>query len=496
MGADAFEKTDWAQLSGFVAGAMGLHFPEERWPDLQRGLTAAAGDFGFADVTACARWLLSGPLTRRQSEVLASHLTIGETYFFREPRAFEVLAQEVLPAFIHARRGREQRLRLWSAACCSGEEAYSLAMLLHQVLPDIQNWQIKILATDINPRFLRRATAGSYTDWSFRNAPPGLKERYFIRQESNRYEVIPEIKAMVTFAHLNLAEDGYPSLATETNAMDLIFCRNVLMYFKVAQIERVVAGLHHSLVDDGWLVVSPSETSQALFSRFTTRNFPGAIFYQKGAPSPKTSSSFPRSGSAATSPVATTARKSAAKSKPPAAGTRTSPDSQSIGKILAEADALYEEGQYGEAAEVLLKVIEQPSPDSRLFSRLARALANQGKLDEALLWCDRWISADKIDPAGHYLRAVILLERGDNAGARVALQRAIFLSPTFVVAHFALGNLALVAGNSREATRHFNNVRQLLSRLRPEEALPESDGLTAGRLTETVAAFFAMEVAS
>jgi len=125
---------------------MGLHFPRARWPDLQRGLAGAAREFGFDDVTACTDWLLSAPLTKAQLEVLASHLTIGETYFFRDRQTLAALAEQILPDLIRARRGREQRLRIWSAACCSGEEPYTLAILLHQLHthPIILNLPTKI----------------------------------------------------------------------------------------------------------------------------------------------------------------------------------------------------------------------------------------------------------------------------------------------------------------------------------------------------------------
>jgi chemotaxis protein methyltransferase CheR len=486
---------DWRQLSGFIAGAMGLHFPEERWADLQRGVTGAAAEFGFKDTTACAKWLLSAPLTKDQLQVLASHLTIGETYFFRDKKTFDILASSVLPGLIQSRRGREQRLRIWSAACCTGEEAYSLAISLRQVLPDWKDWQLTILATDINPRFLRKAMEGSYGEWSFRNTPADFREHYFNRTGDGRYDVIPEIKSMVTFSHLNLAEDSYPSLATDTNAMDLVFCRNVLMYFSPVQIERVIANLHHSLIDGGWLAVSASETSQALFARFATRNFPGAILYQKSAakfpgsrpptsqvsdalPIPRERSRVPEVRETKSGPVVSNPQKTSQEQNP-----------------MAEAEAFFAQGRYEEAADALTALTESPARNPRLFSLLARTLANQGRLGDALGWCDQWIAADKVDPAAYYLRAIILLEQGEPFQARNSLQRATYLSPTHVLAHFALGNLARGSAEPEEALRHFTNARQLLSKLQPDDPLPESDGLTASRLTETINALTILQTA-
>jgi chemotaxis protein methyltransferase CheR len=240
MAVSVMPDTHCSRLSRFIAEAMGLHFPRERWPDLQRGLAGAAVDFGFDDLTACADWLLSAPLSKEQLQVLASHLTIGETYFFRDKQTLAALTENILPGLIRTRRGSEQRLRLWSAACCSGEEPYTLAILLHQLLPDIADWHVTIRATDINPGFLRKAQTGVYGEWSFRNAPAALKARYFTRAADGRYAVNSEIRDLVSFAHLNLVDDVYPSPVTDTNAMDLICCRNVLMYFTAAQIERVI----------------------------------------------------------------------------------------------------------------------------------------------------------------------------------------------------------------------------------------------------------------
>ena len=131
--------------------------------------------------------------------------------------------------------------------------------------------------------------------------------------------------------------------------------------------------------------------------------------------------------------------------------------------------------------------------DPTACSLLARALANRGKLAEALVWCDRWIAADKLDAAGHYLRAVVLLEQGDPEQARRALQRAIYLQPDFVLAHFALGNLARSGGRNGEAGKYFANALDLLARLQPDTLPPESDGLTAARLTETITVLTALE---
>lgn len=198
-------ETQWAELRARLTATTGLHFTDHRQDDMLRCLASAAEEFGFEDIAACVDWLLSAPLTQAQLQVLASHFTIGETYFFRDMEMFRVLERNLLPEMISQRRGREQRLRLWSAACASGEEAYSLAIMLRQILPDFADWHVTILATDINPRVLRKAEAASYGKWSFRGVPADIKENYFNRSETGQYVVKPQIKEMVTFSYLNLS---------------------------------------------------------------------------------------------------------------------------------------------------------------------------------------------------------------------------------------------------------------------------------------------------
>ncbi len=161
---------------------------------------------------------------------------------------------------------------------------------------------------------------------------------------------------------------------------------------------------------------------------------------------------------------------------------------QAPDRALASAQALYQQGRFAEVVDSLLAAPLALGGGAAAFSLLARALGNLGQLAQALTWCERWIAADKLDPAGHYLRAVVLLERGDHAPARTSLRRATFLDPGFVLAHFSLGNLARSRGDNGEAGKHFANAKRLLQRYQLDDLLPESDGLTAGRLAETLGA--------
>jgi len=439
MERSALSEESWARLADLIANHAGLHFPPSRHDDLLRGLEAAARETEYQEPARYAEWLLSAP-TPPNLQTLICHLTVGETYFFRESGTLAALSQRVLPELIAQRRETGRHLRLWSAACSSGEEAYTLAILLDQLLPDIHEWRITLLATDINPRALAKATEGVYGEWSFRAFPADLRTRYFTTAESERLAIRPEIAKRVTFAQLNLAAPD----TLDTRAMDVILCRNVLLYFTPEQARRLARRLHESLVDGGWLAVSPSECSQALFSRFAVMNFPDAILYQKRAQSS----------------IATPLREP--RPSPPSHGL-TIPQAPQPAESLPPQNA-----------------------DDTSFASLARTSANAGRLSEALTWSERWIRADKVDPSAHYLHATVLQELGDRDSARRALQRCLFLNPDFALAHFALGTLERSDARHAEATRHFENAQRLLSARPADELLPESEGLTVQHLTSII----------
>jgi chemotaxis protein methyltransferase CheR len=137
-----------------IASRMGLHFPVERWPMLSRNLVSAAGEFGYNNINEFIQWLLSNSLNREQMKILAAHLTITETYFWREPQVFIALTDFILPELIKLKKKREKKIRIWSAGCSTGEEPYSIAIALHKTIPKIKDWNITILATDINTKAL------------------------------------------------------------------------------------------------------------------------------------------------------------------------------------------------------------------------------------------------------------------------------------------------------------------------------------------------------
>jgi len=484
------------QLGDVVARHLGLHFPKERWLDLERAVWGGAQECGFQhDLDCYVQSLLSPAFTQRHLEALASRLTVGETYFFREKRSLEVFEKNIMPELIRARAGSGKTIRIWSAGCASGEEPYSLAILLSKLMASLHQWNSEILATDLNSKSLLKACAGIYGEWSFRGIPPWVRSTYFEKVGEDRWAITPTIKKMVTFAQLNLVDDSYPPVSNSPNGLDVIFCRNVLMYLTPEGMRKVVRQLHRSLAADGWLIVSSTETSQELFSEFATVSFGDVTFYRKSATRLPTTLTLPGYAAArsnvhperifeALEPTRTLSQPTIHEdSCGEARQQNTAPPAVSYEQALA----LYEQGRYEEVERVICALLSDDGTQASAMLLLARAYANQGKLAAALVLCDKAIAADKMAARAYYLRATILQEQGSLPEALLAFNQTVYAEPEFTLGHFALGSLALKQRKLKESEKHFANVLLLLARYGPEDVVPESDGLSAGRLREMIA---------
>lgn len=438
-----------------IAERLGLDFPEQRDDDLERRLLRAYQAAGAADPGRYVDLLAKLPGDSPEWRQFVGHFTVGETYFFRDRGCLEALEQEVLSPLIECRRREgSRRLRIWSAGCSSGEEPYSVAMLLDRLVPDRSDWSITILATDLSSRTLSAARRGVYREWSLRDTPDQLRRRYFAPRGAGTFELDADIRRMVTFAPLNLVDGAYPSLATNTSAMDLILCRNVIMYFTREAQRETVARLQGALVDGGWLVMSAAEASSDLLRPLEPVSFPGTVLFRKIAAAPR-----------AAAPQRSKTR-SAVRRQP----TRRAPVSQP----RREPEQSREPERSREPADLL---------------ELARAEADRGSLDRARDLCRDAVARDRLDPEAHLLLAAIEQERGDVPSAVDAIRSAIYLVPNSPSAHFILGSLLLRQGQTVRGRRSMQTVVALLDSVPSDQLVDGADALPAGRLLETAAAY-------
>lgn len=223
--------------------------------------------------------LTNKPMSRGELTSLLNEITIGETYFFRNPPQLEGIRSVVLPRVMEAKsRMCMRHLRIWSAGCSTGEEPYTLAIiLLEESRSRLKGWTFEIVATDLNQRSIAVAEAGGYGEYSVRNTDAALRERYF-RFEGSKLQVNPEVKAKVRFSRLNLFDDA---ASNGMGQMDLILCCNVLIYFDVASKKKVIERFHSSLHSHGYLILGHAESLFGISDEFQLIHLPSSTAYVK-----------------------------------------------------------------------------------------------------------------------------------------------------------------------------------------------------------------------
>lgn len=255
----------------------GIHFPDGKKYVLESRLAARLGELEMDDFDQYTAFLTMGPYQTEEFQEMFDRITINETSFFRNEPQLDVFEKRILPELLEARRSTK-RLRIWSAACSSGEEPYTLAILLHRSLGvRLADWRIEILGTDISERVLEIAESGKYTDYALRTTPAPIRQRYF-RQEPGYWIVNDSIKSMVHFETHNL-KDRYG--AKRFGTWDVIFCRNVMIYFDDQMKSQLLRSFSDQLADDGTLFIGHSETIRADEGVFAPLSLPQGFCYRK-----------------------------------------------------------------------------------------------------------------------------------------------------------------------------------------------------------------------
>lgn len=428
-GSDGHAVQQMQALGQLFEAEMGWSVSAANHRFMAHALDAMARARRLGSAAECTEWLLDGAWTAEKAASCAQFLTIGETYFFRERRGFDLIVECAQRRLADPQRAARP-LRIWSAGCCTGEEPYSAAMALRSAFPQLRADAVTILATDISKQNLDAARAGVYRKWSFRRNADPLLQRFF-EPAGSELRVRDEVRHMVSFAELNLALPVYPSAANGTAGLDVILCRNVLLYFTPEQRRKVVQRFRACLADGGWLVVSPSEASADLFEGFVATCYPDAIHYQK-----RERSAAPPPAPAAL-PVATPAPqpatpkvRAAAKRRPPPQQPQPQPQ-------------------------------PQPEPHSAIDAIRQQVLG--------------------------------LLEAGEAEQARRCLQQILFLAPVDIAGHYLMGVALDRLHRPEQARRRFEVAGELLAAVPDDTVVAGTDGLPAGYLRGAIGALLARE---
>lgn len=472
---------------------LGLRYMQHQWSDLLRLLRPVADEMGFESVQACLLWIEYGAQDADAVNTLARHLTIGESYFFREIGVISVLRETLIPEILDRKvRGGERTLNIWSAGCSTGEEVYTLAMMVASMLEVDDPMRVRILGTDINSAALERARHGVYRDWSFRDMPSELVDTWFTEEMPGRYAVHPRLRDMVEFRQLNLVE-----LASYPTGFDLILCRNVLMYFTRDVVGRIVQSFRRSLRDDGWLVPSMTEVTlvnaPGLESRrfgevtlFTRQNRIATLLqFTRQEAAEQESSEDSHEHYHFRNPFAsllhlredvdTTLSENATPADDTVPDTADSHGEAGTREFSPSHSAAAEQGDHERRLN---------SGDSESLLREALALADSGLLEQARTLAARAVELEKMKPEAHFVLATILREMGETTAAAASFDRALYLDHEMIVAHVAAAAVQRMLGRADRALRHIATARGLLLRLGGHDAAVPLSDLTAGALLD------------
>lgn len=381
---------------------------------------------------------------------LADRVTVGESYFFREPGQLEVLRSTILPERRRA-RGPGASLRLWSAGCANGQEAYTLAIVLEE---EGLGAGARIVATDISRAALGMAAAGVYGSWSLRAVTDRQREAYF-HPAAMGYRVDERFNRSITFRPLNLLDptSGAP------RGIDVILCRNVLIYFAPEAVARVARHLADALAPGGWLVTGSSDPPLEGVAELEPTSTAAGLVYRR-------SSLTGRDGAAASGTLVATV----------AAGRRP----RSLPVVPAPV-----------VARPVRPAAPSPAKDDETGDeavRAIRSLGGAGDLIEALTAATEAVGRFPLHAELRFLQAVVLLEAGRPADAATSARAALYLDPELAMAHLALARAEVALGHQDAARRSLRNASARLRSLPRDTLVPMSDGEPAGRLASMAAA--------
>jgi chemotaxis protein methyltransferase CheR len=480
------------RFRGWIAKRLGLHFDDSKLKFLAEVLDRRVNSEGPMPSPYLDR--LEGHDIAAELRALALELTVPETYFFRHIDQFRAFADVALPE-AQATRAATRKLSLLSVGCASGEEPYSLAMLVRERAAE-RGWTVLIDALDINSAMLAKAARGIYGAWALRETPSESQQRWF-RNVGKEFELEESIRASVTFHEVNLAQENAELWAI--NRFDVIFCRNVLMYFTPESAQALVARLTSSLRPGGHLFLGSAETLRGLSHDYHLCHTHGAFYYQrkfahahdghkngddslngvsqhKGVRYSDVRAVPPVANLSWTKTWLETIQNSSDRiqlltERPklesvPRGGAAHAAGTQAAAQIPLVMELLKKE-RFSDALDLLGCLPLESGRDPEVQLLRAALLTHRGDLSAAETVCAHLLSQDELNTGAHYLLALCRESAGDRQRALDHYRSAIYLDPGFAMPRL---NLGLMAGRDGDQEGAIRELRQALELLKHEDA--------------------------
>jgi chemotaxis protein methyltransferase CheR len=473
-----------------------LSSPEEYYQLLQGAIDPS---HSFSAIAAQGEW-----------RELITLLTTGESYFFRDSGQFWLLENVLLPEVIAYQRqvsrspgNSKPSLRIWSAGCSTGEEPYSLAILLTQLIPDWENWNLFILGTDLNHESIAQAKQGLYSPWSFRMVEPERLPQYF-QQHKNQWKVQEKYRRLVTFRVGNLARDRFPDLSSDLAEIDLIICRNVFVYFEYAVIGEILEKFAKTLRPCGYLMTAHAELHGQNLEQFNPKVFAQSVVYQrrdnssiKIPVSPYQGYKLPSSIPSPPSFGIATSRKlnplnnkiTGHKTKPPLyRSSNPAPDlilkNSDVSLLLQKAETLFNADRLDESLQTFQHIVRLQPRHFQAYYLIAKIYANLGNYHQAERYCQQAISIDALSVQPYYIMAHIAEEKGELERAKYWLKRILYLAPLSLSAYLELAAIYERESDLKRANKMRRTALEILDTLPNDYSLDHAEKMSSSDLKD------------
>ncbi len=500
-----------------IADYTGLHIREQDYDNLCNKIFVRIKLLKFSSPEQYYQLLVNQNKTSKDEwEKFIILLTVTETYFFRDRGQLGLLKNVILPEIIKYKiASNEKKIKIWSAGCSTGEEPYSLAIIVQELIPDWKEWNILILGTDINEVALTKAKQGVYSNWSFRLLDERIQKKYFYEFQGE-WKLDEEVKNMVNFSNINLVQDDFPSYT------DLILCRNVFVYFEAKHISLVVKKFYNSFLKGGYLITAHAELYGQALGQFKVKVFPESLVYHRDEDEPyenyladslpilveKTIPINKSLQSSLTNSISETKisthygiwddakkqilfefdQKINQNQKDEIAKEITQKNSNmqpsKSDDLLLEAAELFAATAYTDAIKKAEKFLSLNPKNFRVYKLLAQLYANLGKYEPATYYCNQAIEINAFSIEPYYLLVNIAEEQGDIEGAKIFLKRIIYLCPQEIPAYIELGSLYAAEKNMLRAKKMKNIALELLKKLPPDDIVEYKGGIKVSKLIE------------
>jgi chemotaxis protein methyltransferase CheR len=476
---------EFSRFRDWIHKHSGIYLEDNKLDSLRISLVSRATRFAFVDYDEYYRMLVSSD---DEFKELMNLVTINETSFFRFPAQFDALRDRVIPEILETKSRVSRSFRIWSAGCSTGEEPYTLAMTLLDSAVERFGFRCEVLGTDVSTSALDRARNAVYPARALTNLSQTVVQRWF-EPAPGGHRPIKRVRDIVEFSYHNLVKEPYP--AALLSSWDIIFCRNVTIYFRLESTKRVVNNFFDSLNPGGYLFIGHSETLSAISDRFEPVEVGGVFLYRKppprrfftfdtavkgagaAAPANRRRSATHSSRPGAHSKSSATRREPAMRQKRPeaadasatganSAGTRA-PDEpgvvdQGAQAAITEAEALLEAARPAEARAAADKALAVEPRNVQAMLVRAYANADSGDFDSATADATAALAIDPLLAPARYVLGIIYQRAGDERAALGEFKRTIYIDHEFVLAHFNAANIYRGRGAMEDACREYENA--------------------------------------